>query len=118
MKFETALNKLQLKYQKYGFTKEFLKERLEGGVYKQGFSVNVAFNGLRLVLAQATGEHEEFSLEDIMEITGETKAELLQRIEQYREGLAAAGENPDEYFVPVEPMEKTTFYFPHGIPLN
>jgi hypothetical protein len=35
-----------------------------------------------------------------MAITGESREELLQRIEQCRQELIEAGENPDEYFKP------------------
>ena len=37
-----------------------------------GFSVNAAYNGIRMVLADITGEHEYFTVEDMMEITGES----------------------------------------------
>ena len=67
-------------------------------------------------LAHETGEHELFSIEDVMEITGESREELLDRIEEYREELMAAGENPDDYFIPNEPKpEKVTWFFPHGL---
>lgn len=83
-----------------------------------GLSVNVAYNELRMVLATETGEQELFSFEDVMEVTGESREELTDRIEQCREELVAAGENPDDYFIPVESAKKSTFFFPHGIPLQ
>lgn len=115
MTFQTALDNLCAKYEQYGFTREELSKQLQGGVMEHGFSVNVAYNGVRMVLANLTGEHELFTIEDVMEITGESREELTERIEQYRKELTAAGENPDDYFKPVEPMR---YYFPNGIPIS
>lgn len=80
--------------------------------------MNVAYNELRMVLATETGEQELFSFEDVMEVTGESREELTEQIKQYREELAAAGENPDDYFIPVKPEKISTFFFPYGIPLQ
>ena len=67
----------------------------------------------RMSLAQFTGEHELFSIEDVAEITGESREEILERIEECREELTAAGENPDELFIPTEPKpEKVTMVLP------
>lgn len=66
-----------------------------------------------MALGSKFGENELFTTEDIKEITGESKEELTERIEQYREELAQMGLNPDDYFKPVQ--EKQTFYFPHGL---
>ena len=46
---------------------------------------------------------------------GESREELLQRIEQCRQELIEAGENPDEYFKPVEPQRAAVYYFPNGL---
>lgn len=51
-----------------------------------------------------------------MEITGESREELLDRIEECREELTAAGENLDDYFVPEPKPDKVTWFFPHGLP--
>ena len=65
--------------------------------------------------ASAFNEHEYFSLDDVMAITGESREELLQRIEQCRQELIEAGENPDEYFKPIEPQRAAVYYFPDGL---
>lgn len=71
MTFKTAVDNLAGTYEKYGFTREEIEELLKDGIMNQGFSVNVAYNGIRMALAHATGEQEYFSIEDMMEITGE-----------------------------------------------
>ncbi len=50
-----------------------------------------------------------------MAITGESREGLLQRIEQCRQELIEAGENPDEYFKPIEPQRAAVYYFPNGL---
>ncbi len=54
-------------------------------------------------------------IDDVMAITGESREELLQRIEQCRQELIEVGENPDEYFKPVEPQRAAVYYFPNGL---
>ena len=116
MGFQEALNRLYSKYGKYGFSKDFLAEQLRNGIMEHGFSVNVSYNGLRMILAQETGEHELFSVADVAEATGETPEWVIEQIENYREELAAAGENPDNYFVSVEPEpQEITWFLPHGL---
>ncbi len=78
-------------------------------------SLEAIYSGLRMSLASAFNEHEYFSLDDVMAITGESREELLQRIEQCRQELIEAGENPDDYFKPVEPQMAAVYYFPNGL---
>lgn len=117
MTFQEALDSLYAKYGKYGCEREFLADLLNSGIGEHEFSVRAAYNGVRMSLAHFTGEHEYFSLEDVAEITGESREEILNRMENCREELTAAGENPDDYFIPVEPKpDKVTWFFPHGLP--
>ena len=88
----------------------------EKGVMQELYdlSLEAICSGLRMSLASAFNEHEYFSLDDVMAITGENREELLQRIEQCRQELIEAGENPDDYFKPVEPQKAAVYYFPDG----
>lgn len=115
MTFDEALNRLVNKYEKYGFDRELLSRQLQDGVMNQGFSLNMTYNGLRMALGIATGQEELFSVDDVAEITEMSNDEVLQEIEKARRELIAAGENPDDYFKPVEPMKKSVFYFPGGM---
>ena len=112
MTFKTAVDNLVRTYEKYGFTKEVIEEQIKDGIMNQGFSVNVAYNGVRMVLAQITGKREYFSIEDMMEITGESREEVLKQVEDMRAAALAAGENPDDYAVPV--TKSKVLYFPDG----
>lgn len=111
MTFKTAVDNLVGTYEKYGFAREEIEKLLKDGIMNQGFSVSVAYNGVRMVLAHVTGEHEYFYIEDMMEITGESREEVVKQVEDMRSAAVAAGENPDDYAVPVE---RKILYFPDG----
>jgi DNA repair protein RadC len=81
-----VLNKLLSKYGKYGYTRLKISGLIKDGE-KHGFSYTMIYNGLRMAFSNVTGEHEYFSLQDMMEITGETQDELIARIEDSREEL-------------------------------
>lgn len=111
MTFKTAVDNLVRTYEKYGFTRSEIEEQMKDGIMNHGFSINTCYNGTRLALAHITGEHECFSIEDMMEITGESREEVLKQVEDMRAAALAAGENPDDYAVPVE---RKILYFPDG----
>lgn len=116
MTFQEVLSNLCARYGKYGFEREVLAQLLNMGIYDHRFSVRAAYNGIRMSLAQFTGEQELFSIEDVTEITGESREWVIAQIEQCRDELVAAGENPDDYFVPAEPEpKKITWFLPHGL---
>ena len=96
MTFNEALNKLANKYEKYGFDKKFLSDQLQKGIMNYGFSVRAAYCGMAMSLAAETGENEMFSIEDVMEVTGESREWVVSQIEQSREELITAGENSVE----------------------
>lgn len=78
MTFQEALDNLCAKYSIFGFEREFLAELLNNGIGEHEFSVRAAYNGIRMSLAQFTGEHELFSIEDVAEITGEPERKYLK----------------------------------------
>lgn len=103
MTMKTALDNLCLNYGKYGFTRAQFKAMLQSGI-ERGISVRGAYNGIRMIAAEQTGEHELFTSYDIADITGETIEEVNQRIEEYRKELIEQGEDPGEYFRAIEPI--------------
>lgn len=115
MTFKTAVDNLVRTYEKYGFSRSEIEEHMKDGIMNQGFSVSVAYNGIRLTLAHVTGEHEYFSIEDMMEITGESREEVLKQVEDMRSAAVAAGENPDEYIKEIPSAGHNILYFPNGL---
>lgn len=112
---ESITNNLLVKYGKYGVTREDLVQMIDSGLHSYNLSLDAVYSGLRMNLASAFNEHEYFSLEDVMAVTGESREELLQRIEQHRQELVEAGENPEDYFKTVEPKRTAVYYFPNGL---
>ena len=112
---EMVINNLLANYGKYGVTRAELEPIIDDGIQNYDLSLEAIYSGLRISLASAFNEHEDFSLDDVMAITGESRGELLQRIEQCRQELIEAGENPDDYFKPVEPQRAAVYYFPNGL---
>lgn len=114
-KIDTIINNLLANYGKYGVTRTELELIIDDGIQNYDLSLEAIYSGLRMSLAAAFGEHEYFTLDDVMAITGESWEELMQCIEQYRQELIEAGENPDDYFKPVEPQRAAVYYFPNGL---
>lgn len=112
---ETIINNLLVNYGKYGVTKQELETAINDGIHNYDLSLEAIYSGLRMSLASAFGEREYFTVDDVMAITGESREEVLQRIEEYRQELIKAGENPDEYFQPVESQKAKVYYFPNGL---
>ena len=112
---EMIINNLLANYGKYGVTKTELEPIIDDGIQNYDLSLEAIYSGLRMSLASAFNEHEYFSLDDVMAITGESREELLQRIEQCRQELIEVGENPDDYFKPVESQRAAVYYFPNGL---
>ena len=61
------------------------------------------------------GVHETFTVEDMMDITGESREEVLKHIEEMREEVAARGENPDDYAKPVKTPPRSVYIFKNGL---
>lgn len=114
MTVNDAVNNLYTTYAKYGTTKQFLREMIESGI-KQGFSVRAAYNGVRMCLGKETEEREYFTLDELQEITGESREELVARADQMRNDLRAAGEDPDDYIKEIPPADHNILFFPEGL---
>ena len=81
---EMVINNLLMNYGKYSVTRAELEPIIDDGIQNYDLSLEAIYSGLRMSLASAFNEHEYFSLDDVMAITGESREELLQRIEQCR----------------------------------
>ena len=114
MTIDDAVKNILFTYAKHGITETTVRSILQSGL-NLGLSLNACYNGMRMQLAMMTDEHELFTTEDVAEMTGETKEELSARIEQYRQELIEAGENPDDYFQPIEPQKPMKLFLPNGV---
>ncbi len=77
---ETVISNLLANYGKCGITRNELEHSIDDGIQNYDLSLEAIYSGVRMIFASAFNEHEYFSLDDVMAITGESRAELLQRI--------------------------------------
>lgn len=117
MTYDDAKRNLLVNYQKYGIAEATIDDAMKDGIENYGLSVDAVYNGLRMALSTtiAKDEHEYFSVEDVMSITGETREEVIQGIEDMLKEIEEQGGNPDDYAVKIEQDSREVFYFPNGI---
>ena len=104
MTFEDAKKNLLLRYSKYGITEQLITDAMKDGIENYEMSVEAVYNGLRMSLSLtiAGEEQEYFTIEDVMSITGESRDEVVRRIEEMRNEVAEQGGNPDDYAMEVK----------------
>lgn len=113
--FDLAVTAIWNRYGKYGMQKQEIANMLESGIKEYGLSLRSVYNGMRMSLAMEFNEQENFTVEDIMDITGESREEVEKRVEEMRAEIAAAGGNPDDYARKVEAPKRSAFFFPKGV---
>ena len=82
---DTLINNLLANYGKYGVTRAELEPIVDDGIQNYDLSLQAIYSGLRMSLASAFDEHEYFSLDDVMTITGESWEELLLLEREYKQ---------------------------------
>ncbi len=87
---------------------------IENGI-KRGFSVRAAYNGVRMCLGKETGEREYFTLDELQEITGESREELVARAEPDEERTSCSRQESDEYIKEIPSAGHNILYFPNGL---
>lgn len=107
MTINDVIHNLLPKYSKHGVTEQDIINLLS----ILDVPIERAYQILRLSMADLFNEEELITTEDMSVITGESVEDLNLLIEQYRAELSAVGEDPDEYF---KPIEKQT-YFVKGV---
>lgn len=103
------------RYRKYGIEKDMIASLMKNGMEEHGYSMRAAYNGIRMSLAGIFNEQEFFNVEDVMEITGESREEVVKRIEDMRVELEANGEDPDKYAKKVEHPAYSMYVYKDGL---
>ena len=97
-----AVNNLYSTYGKYGLDKGKIWMLICDGMKNYGLSVETCYNGLRMTLGREYNEQELFSSDEVAEMLGVSKEEILQEIEKCKIELEAKGEDTSRYFIPVQ----------------
>ena len=89
-------------YSKYGITVDMIDEVIDAGL-EGGMSYDMIYLDTMRKISEITGEEFVCSASDMARAMGVSNEEMQKIIEDAREELIEAGEDPDEYFreVPV-----------------
>lgn len=95
-----AVDYLYERYAKFGATKQILTQAMAEGITQFNLSPLGAFNILRMQLSLEFNEHEEFSVEDVMEMYGLSREQAQAEIDNMIREVADNGENVLDYIIP------------------
>lgn len=96
-----VIQNLVTNYGKYGITREVLEPLIDDGV-AEGFTYDLIYLSLEAELSKLAGQEFFCTSEDMARAFNVSEDEMNRIIEEAREELIEAGENPDEYFKTVE----------------
>lgn len=99
---QTIIQNIMNNYSKYGITTDMVEEVIDTGL-EGGMSYDMIYLDTMRKISEITGEEFVCSASDMARAMGVSNEEMQKIIEDAREELIEAGENPDEYFreVPV-----------------
>lgn len=100
---ETIIQNIMTNYGKYGITQDMINEVIDAGL-EGGMSYDMIYLDTMRRISEITGEEFLCSASDMARAMGVSEDEMTRMIEEAREELIEAGEDPDEYFkeVPVQ----------------
>ena len=99
---EIIIQNIMTNYGKYGITKDMVDEVIDAGL-EGGMSYDLIYLDMCRRISDITGEEFVCTASDMARAFNVSNAEMQKIIEEARQELIEAGENPDEYFrsVPV-----------------
>jgi len=98
---QTIIQNIMTNYSKYGITEDTIIPLIDSGE-KQGFSYDLIYLGLKMVLCKLAGEEFYCTSDEMAKAFGVSDDEMNKIIEESRQELIEAGENPDDYFREVQ----------------
>lgn len=87
---------------KHSFPEDEIFRMLKKGV-SDGMTLKACEVSIRMVLPSISGVHEFFTIEDMQEVTGESREDLIAAVEEMRNEAKLRGENPDNYAFKINP---------------
>lgn len=99
---EMVLQNIMNNYGKYGITQDMVEEVIDAGI-EGGMSYDLIYLDTCRRISEITGEEFVCTFSDMAKAFNVSDEEMDKIIEEARQELLEAGENPDEYFrgVPV-----------------
>ena len=98
---QTVIQNIMNNYKQYGITTDMIEEVINVGL-EGGMSYDMIYLDMCRRISEITGEEFVCSASDMAKAMGVSDAEMQKIIEDARQELIEAGENPDEYFREVE----------------
>lgn len=99
---QTVIQNIMNNYGKYGITRDMVEEVIDAGL-EGGMSYDLIYLDICRRISEITGEEFVCTSSDMARAFNLSNEEMQKIIEEARQELIDAGENPDEYFreVPV-----------------
>jgi len=97
----TIIQNIINNYSQYGITEDTIIPLIDSGE-KQGFSYDLIYLGLKMELCKLAGEEFYCTSDEMARAFGVSDDEMQRIIDEAREELIEAGENPDDYFREVQ----------------
>lgn len=98
---ETIIQNIMNNYGKFGITQDMINEVIDAGL-EGGMSYDLIYLDTCRRISEITGEEFVCTASDMARAMGVSNEEMQKIIEEAREELIEAGENPDEYFRSVQ----------------
>lgn len=98
---QTVIQNILTNYSKFGITEDMVEEVIDIGL-EGGMSYDMIYLDMCRRISEITGEEFVCSASDMAKAMGVSDDEMQRIIEEARQKLAEAGEDPDEYFREVE----------------
>lgn len=100
---EMVLQNIMSNYKQYGITEDMVNEVIDAGL-EGGMSYDLIYFDICRKISEITGEEFYCTSSDMARAFGVSDEEMSKIIQEARQELIEAGENPDEYFreVPVQ----------------
>ena len=94
---ETIIQNIMNNYGKFGITQDMVEEVIDTGL-EGGMSYDLIYLDTCRRISEITGEEFVCTASDMARAFNVSNEEMAKIIEEAREELIEAGENPDEYF--------------------
>ena len=94
---EMVVQNIMVNYGKYGITKEMVNNVIDIGL-EGGLTYEFIYYDICRKISEITGEEFVCTSSDMARAYGVSDKEMDRIIEEARQELIEAGENPDEYF--------------------